>query len=114
MKPVLPSARSVFIAFVVLPIVALTAAWLFVRSERSKLAEKGLAACEAKKKDRAWCEAAAKQNHERCVELTFHSSRYGSYLEEDNYVECIEVGEKEFWKRSGERADDARRKKKED
>jgi len=106
-----PRARTLVIMYVVLPLVTLMAAWLWIRHERAKVRDRGVAACITSGRDGAWCEAAADKNHERCMELTFRpgTRTSGQSFDEQGYVECLDIGDQAYWKASAARAAERRR-----
>jgi hypothetical protein len=98
--------RVFVLTFVIAPMVVALLVWLWVHHERGKIREEGFAACVAQGRDAAWCEAAADKHHDRCMELTFRpSTRTGPRsFDQQGYVECLDIGDKAYWKLSAERA----------
>jgi hypothetical protein len=98
--------RMSVLSFVVAPLLAALGVWLWIHHERGKVREEGFGACVAQGRDAAWCEAAADKHHDRCMELTFRpSTRTGPRsFDDQGYVECLDIGDKAYWKLSAERA----------
>jgi hypothetical protein len=107
-----PQPRTLVILYVLLPTIMLMSVWLWIRHERSKVRERGVAACVVAGKGDAWCEAAADKNHDRCMELTFRpgTRTSGQSFDEQGYVECLDLGAQAYWKVSAERAAERRRR----
>jgi hypothetical protein len=98
--------RMFVLSFVVAPIAVALGVWLWIHHERGKIREEGFGACVAQGREAAWCDAAADRNHDRCMELTFRpSTRTGPRsFDQQGYVECLDIGDKAYWKLSAERA----------
>jgi hypothetical protein len=99
---IFPRARTVFVALVVVPALVVGGIWIWIRSERAKVRERGVAACVREGHAAAECERGADANHERCVELTFRpaSRMSAASFDEAGYVECITIGDKAYWEKS--------------
>lgn len=87
-------------------------AW-WTRSVRADARAQGQAACAASGKDAAWCEERAKEYGDRCFDLTFHAGgRFQkSSLDTQGYAECLELGDDAYWRKSAERAEEARHRR---
>jgi len=106
--------RRILIFYVILPMAMMLAVWVWIKHERSKVRDRGYAACVTAGREPSWCEAAADKNHERCMELTFRPGTRTSPggFDEQGYIECLDIGATAFWKLSAERAAERRRSQK--
>lgn len=98
--------KRAFVLYVILPCLALFAAWLWVKNERAALKVRGHTACVASRHDDEWCTRKAEENHERCIELTFKpgTKTAGESFNPEGYVECLEIGPKKYWDLEAARA----------
>lgn len=102
------NVKRAAIRYVVLPLCALFAAWLWVKNERSALKVRGHTACMAKRQDDAWCTQKADEHHERCIELTFRpgTKTARESFNPEGYVECLDIGAKKYWDLEAKRTKD--------
>jgi len=106
-----PSSRTMLFLYVGLPVVVVLMVWIWIKSERGALRDRGAIACNERKHDELWCKEAAGRHHERCVDLTFTPATRTSSASFDTtgYVECLDVGPEEHWRLSTARAAERRR-----